>query len=53
MDEIILTKAQKELEQEAKKKEDLKQKVFMQKQLQDEMLEKAQEQKHKKFKVTR
>lgn len=39
----MLTKAQKELEMEAKKKEDLKQKVFKQKIFQDEMLTKAQE----------
>jgi len=53
MDEIILTKAQQELELEAKKKVDLKQKVLKIKQQQDEMLVKAQEQKHKTFKAMR
>ena len=49
MDEFILSKAQEELDMEKKRKEDMKHKIFNQKILQDEMLVKAQEQKHRTF----
>lgn len=53
MDNMILSKAQEELDIEKKKKEDLKAKILNQKILQDEMLEKAQAQKHHTFQAQR
>jgi hypothetical protein len=41
MDQVILSKAKHELELEQQKRDEQKQKVFQQKQLQDEMLQKA------------